>query len=189
MAQGKTEPNTTAKRQRDFVHALILKIANASNVTLPLETQAIYLEQLIAIEPAELAKGVSRVLVEWAEPSKMPPLKFVLDRCQGNLQLQSEQAWEALRMFQRKHWHPDIGFLSDARLDPATEYAVRQCGGLQRINDATDESFSFIRRDFLAAFIRYQQEGGEQEKLSHELAASTLKQLKAGTTQLSGKRE
>lgn len=44
----------------------------------------------------------------------------------------------------------------------AIEYAVRQCGGLQAVIYCSDKNFPFVRRDFIAAYVRYTETGGLQ---------------------------
>jgi hypothetical protein len=177
----KVKPNDecarTVKTQKEFLIGLILEIAAAFRVELATETQVVYLTQLARFPPEKLRAAADRVICEWDKPSIMPTLKFILDRIE-NHQLAAEQAWEFLQRVIRRHWHPDIGFYSDApKLDEATEYAVRQAGGLTRIHDASDKTLSFIRNEFLTSHQRFQQEGGEQTRMSQSLAVSTLKQL------------
>lgn len=153
-------------------------MAAAASVELSEATQAVYLEALSVIDPEVFRTGVDRVIREWDRPHMMPPVAFILGRCQ-NRELEAEQSWVLIDRIFRKHWHPDIGMTPSApKLDGATEYALRQIGGLQTIFDTPTDKHTFLRREFLAAHQRYNAEGGQQNRLSRELAEKTLRALK-----------
>lgn len=61
--------------------ALILRMAAAANVTIGEETIAVYIEELRGYSAQVLDAATKRVVREWSEPSKMPTLAFVLERC------------------------------------------------------------------------------------------------------------
>ena len=44
------------------------------------DTLSVYLEVLLTLTPAQLREATRRTIQEWAEPSKMPPPKFITDR-------------------------------------------------------------------------------------------------------------
>jgi hypothetical protein len=160
--------------------ALLLKLAAAFRVEMSEATQAVYLETLSTHPVSQVEQAVKRTIAEWDKPSLMPTLAFILARL-VNSQLEAERAYEVLQTYLRSWWHPDIGSLSGAPLlDAATEYAVRQCGGLHRMYNADGSTFAFIRRDFLAAHQRFSVEGGEQLRLSSGEASRLLGSLKRG---------
>jgi hypothetical protein len=165
------------------VLALILKTAAAASATISEETQAVYLEQLYAVDPAVLEPAVNRVIREWDKPCMMPPLAFILARCE-NRELAAEQAWALIDRIFRKHWHPDVGLYDAPQLDGATEYALRQIGGFTTMFNTVETKQSFLRRDFMAAHQRFNAEGGAQLRLSTELAERTLKALREGDIRL-----
>ena len=87
--------------------------------------------------------------------------------------LEAEQAWEAVQ------WHITRWAFDESRgwfmpsyrsgkaeyappLSDATEYAVRQCGGLHEVIYCTNKAFPFVRRDFIAAYMRYTETAGLQ---------------------------
>lgn len=153
-------------------------MAAGAAVELSEATQAVYLEALSAINPEVFRVAVERVVREWDRPHMMPPIAFILGRC-ANRELAAEQSWVLIDQIFRKHWHPDIGMTPSApKLDGATEYALRQIGGLQTMFDTPTDKQAFLRRDFLAAHQRYSEEGGQQNRLSQELAEKTLRALK-----------
>lgn len=88
-------------------------------------------------------------------------------------QLEAERAWEALQR-QITMWGFDESrgwFMARyegrklyyaPEISDATDYALRQCGGLRAVIDCTDKSFPFMRKDFMAAYTRYTETAGLQ---------------------------
>ncbi len=76
----KQETAERRKRESAYLLALLRKIAAAFRVDLSEATTAIYLEQLSQCPRVVLDAAIDRTICEWAEASKMPPLKFILDR-------------------------------------------------------------------------------------------------------------
>jgi len=171
---------STAKTRRDCAHEWTLKIAAAASVILSEAAQAVYLEELLRLAPETLTAAAQRAIREWDKPNMMPPIAFILARAWENQQVLSEAAWETLQKLIYRDWHPDIGWTRKTELDPAMEYAIRQCGGLRRIHDCPEDSFNFLRKDFLAAHARYAVEGGSQVRLSQAQAAKMLGQIQRG---------
>src|SRR5262245_62108882 len=81
------KPNRTAPSTQkiDFVLAWIVKISSAANVELSEQTQAVYLEYLMRLTDEQLACAGRLTIEEWTEPSKMPPIPFIVERA-GRLQ-------------------------------------------------------------------------------------------------------
>jgi hypothetical protein len=178
--EAKAKPIETARQRSGYALGLILKVAAAASVEISEETQAVYLEQLAACSPEALTEGVRRTIREWDKPHMMPPLAFILARTVENAQVLAEAAWETVQRLVYRDWHPDIGWTRTVEMDPQLEYAIRQVGGLRRIHDCPRDAFSFLRRDFLAAHLRYGSEGGGQVQLSQKQAAAILGQLQRG---------
>jgi len=143
-------------------------------------TQAVYLEVLSGLNLEALQVAANRTIREWDKPNMMPPVAFILARSSENQTVLAEAAWDALQKLIYRDWHPDIGWLRRVELDPAMEYAIRQCGGLLRIDNCPTDNANFLRRDFLAAHSRFVSEGGAQERLSHKQAEQILGQLQKG---------
>jgi hypothetical protein len=89
------------------------------------------------------------------------------------LTLEAEKAWDA---FQKRiaYFYCDESGIEQPRcqrgrllypptLEPATEYAVRQCGGRYAIEYADPKNVHFVRRDFIAAHVRFRQTKGLAE--------------------------
>ncbi len=177
------KPTEREQQHKTFCVTCITKIAAAANVELTKATIAVYLERLCVLDRAQLADATNRTITEWSEASKMPPLKFILDRCSSNPKLLAEQAWELAWKLVQRDWYADgIGWVAGAKekLTPAMQYAIRQCGGEYRMTHADEEAFPFIRRDFLQAHERYLVEGGDQTRLTQAEAQNILGKLKRG---------
>jgi hypothetical protein len=109
----------------------------------------------------------------------MPPIAFIMARSGASSQLAAEQAWDWTKNYIRRHWHIDIGHFQGAPAIPAaTDYAIRQVGGLGRIAYPGERDIDFIRRGFLEAHQRFEAEGGEQTRLSHADAKRILGSLR-----------
>lgn len=86
------------KRRAASARYLVSKIATAFNVEAGEALQAIYIQELMKLEPGILDTAVARTIREWDKPSMMPPLAFILERAvaplpDGNAQLDRE--WNA----------------------------------------------------------------------------------------------
>lgn len=148
-------------------------------MTLTEATQAVYLEQLQTLPPERLAEAIQRTLMEWDRPNMMPPIAFILERSGQGPKLQAEQAWDWTERYIRRHWHIDIGPYQGApEIPAATDYAIRQVGGLARIAYHPERESDFIRKGFLEAHERFVEEGGEQTRLSHADASRLLGNLR-----------
>lgn len=70
----------TPKPHDDYYLGWILKIAAATNVKLTESTLAVYLERLRQLSGEQIKTAATRTIEEWAKPSMMPPLPFILER-------------------------------------------------------------------------------------------------------------
>lgn len=182
MDDEKTNPKSTGKTPKaSYVISQILKLAAAANVEIAKETQGVYAAELATLTVEQLDLAVSRTVREWDKASMMPPLAFILARAGTDAKLLAEQAWELAWKLVKRDWYADgIGWVDGAekKLTPAMQYAIRQCGGEYRMAyEDNEESFPFMRRDFLAAHERFAREGGEQVRLSQGEAVKLLDQL------------
>lgn len=174
----KRETDARKRQHIDFVNGWLIRLAAAVRVELTEKTQAMYLERLIQLSHSQIETACRRVIDTWDKPSLMPPIAYIL-RFAENRELLAEQSWEFLQTYLRKHWHPDIGPYPDApKLDDATQYALRQVGGMVRVYNADSKAFGFIRKEFLESHQRFSAEGGEQVRLTEGQAKSTLGSLK-----------
>ena len=83
-----TSRNETPRPPDAYYLGWILKMAAAATVELAAATQAVYLERLRALSQIEMRTAGERTIREWAEPSKMPPLAFILERIVKQPQLE-----------------------------------------------------------------------------------------------------
>lgn len=77
-----TRPNRIEQRNEHEAYcALVLnKIAAAANVELSAATITVYLEFLIPLTNEQLGRAQYRTIADWTEPSKMPPISFIIER-------------------------------------------------------------------------------------------------------------
>jgi hypothetical protein len=135
------------------------------------ELAEIYFRALADLTPEEWERGGCLALrtckffptvAEILEGARSPAADSIL--------LEAERAWESFLARIRDFWCDDFGLehpryergkvIQPPLLDAATDYAVRQCGGRYGIEYSKPEAFHFVRRDFLAAYSRFQQTGG-----------------------------
>ena len=150
------------------------------NVELSELTIRVYFEALVNYPEEDLRIAYQKTVQEWAESSRMPPVAFIINNLpQKNSELLAEQAWQWVQRYIRNYWHVDIGPFQGAPAMPAaTEYAVRQVGGLQRIAYPLERDLDFIRRGFLESHQRFSVEGGAQTRLSTSEAKAILTSLR-----------
>lgn len=85
----------------------------------------------------------------------------------GN-QLEAERAWDQLQGHIARWGSDGVPLYSGGKvikrppLDPATEWATRQCGGIQQVAHLSSTSFPFARRDFISFYQRFKQTDGLQ---------------------------
>ena len=183
MDTGNQKPTSPGKIAKDYLLSRIRRIAAGANVELSIETVAAYAAELATLTKEQLDAAVSRTVREWDKPAMMPPVAFILARSGESPKLMAEQAWELAWKLVKKDWYADgIGWVAgaQAKLTPAIQYAIRQCGGEYRMAYSDEEAFPFIRRDFLAAHERFALEGGEQVRLTQGEAKNVFESLKRG---------
>lgn len=67
--------------------------------------------------------------------------------------VEGNTAWEFVNAYARKYWHPDIGRYSTAPEIPSrAQYALRQIGGLRALTNASNNSWPFLRKEFMEAY-------------------------------------
>ena len=83
--------------------------------------------------------------------------------------LEADQAWDSLQRHLAKYGADRMPLYASGEvihppaLDPATEYAARQCGGLGYLGRVSEEQYHWARKDFVAHYARYQETGGLQQ--------------------------
>lgn len=80
MDSDNTGWTTTPGERMNFLVKSLLKIAAAANVELSKATMAVYVERLSKLSSERIRQATTRTIEDWTEPSKMPPLPFILER-------------------------------------------------------------------------------------------------------------
>jgi len=170
--------NQQNRHLRILTENWICKIAAAAGVELTEATATVYLERLLQLPVDQIEAAGRRTIDEWDKPHMMPPLAFVLERAGTNKQLDAEQAWELAWKLVKRDWYADgIGWAAGvkAKMTPAMEYAIRQCGGEYRMAYEVDgTNFPFVRKEFIAAHERFALEDGGQVRLTQGEARKAL---------------
>jgi len=88
-----------SKEHANLCVSSICKIAAAANVELSKATMAVYVERMDRLSSERIRQATTRTIEDWAEPSKMPPLSFILER--SYLQVIPEVRDDAPRILNR----------------------------------------------------------------------------------------
>lgn len=119
----------------------------------------IYVQSLIDIPREKLAEGFKRALRETKFFPKISELRDLSGWSpQDQKTVEAQAAWKYVNEYLQT-WGVDRlpvrsggKWIEPPALNPRTEYALQQIGGLWRLNQITDESYPFVFRDFCAAY-------------------------------------
>ena len=119
----------------------------------------IYAGGLSDIPRDRLKVAFSRALYESKFFPKLAELRTLSGQSAADeKKVEAEAAWRYVNEYLRKWGVNRLPIRSSGKwitapsLEPRLEYAVRQIGGLWRLNQLTDENFPFIFRDFCEAY-------------------------------------
>jgi len=154
-------------------------LAEALGVSVTAERLKVYAGDLANIPREQMAVSFERA----RQGLKFFPQICELRELAGICKLEKQEdvmanaAWDDLQEYLRKWGVNQMPFFSGGKeyrppaLEPRTAYAVRACGGLGRINAATDTNFSFVKKEFLEAWARC--EHVQQFQVDRALAAGS----------------
>ena len=133
MANGdeKQMPTSRSETHASLLLSSVCKIAAAANVTLGKPTMAVYLERLGQLSSVQILRATRRTIEEWTEPSKMPPLSYIIARCYlRNSEVPPNDAEEILKRqitdgaSRAKVPHEEVlGWLEEGKIRQQLEYA------------------------------------------------------------------
>jgi hypothetical protein len=149
----------------------MLKLAEAYSVEVTESKVAIYTELLSDLSPEDLdtcCRAAAKICRFFPTPAD---IRAQLKMTQADaVTLEAERAWDALQKRIADFYCDESGIeypryqggqvIHPPRLDSATEYAMRQCGGRYAIEYGPKENTHFVRKDFIAAYVRYRQTNG-----------------------------
>lgn len=144
----------------DWVHDQLTILAEAFGEPLTQERAEIYVSGLIDIPQERLKVAFRRVLYELKFFPRLAELRdFSGSSAEEERKVEAQAAWQQAIEYLRK-WGVDQlpirsggKWITPPRLEPRLEYAVRQIGGLWRLNQVTDETYHFMLRDFSEAYM------------------------------------
>ena len=133
-------------------------LAEAFGEQLTLERVDIYVGGLADLSQDQLRAAFRRALYELKWFPKLAELRDLAGSKTEELKVEAQAAWNYVNDYLRK-WGVDRlpvrsgeKLISAPPLAPRLEYAVRQIGGLWRLNQVTDQNYHFIFRDFCDAY-------------------------------------
>ena len=145
----------------DWISNQLTVLAEAFAEDLRPERAEIYVIQLSDIPRDRLQVAFQRALTE----SKWFPKIAELRDWSGfspetQKSIEAQEAWVHVNNYLRKWGVDRMPIRSDGKwitappLEPRLEYALRQIGGLWRLNQVTDENYPFVYKDFCEAYTR-----------------------------------
>lgn len=135
-------------------------LAEAFGEQLTLERVEIYVCALVDIPQDRLKVAFRRALCELKFFPRVAELRDLSGAsAEEEKKVEAQAAWQQANEYLRKWGVQKIPVRSGKKwitpppLEPRLEYAVRQIGGLWRLNQVTDETYHFIFRDFCEAYM------------------------------------
>jgi hypothetical protein len=146
------------------IHSWISKqltgLAEAFGEQLTLERVEIYVSALVDIPQDRLQVAFRRALYERTFFPKVAELRELSgSSVDDEKTVEAQAAWQHANEYLRKWGVEKLPVRSGGKwitpppLEPRLEYAVRQIGGLWRLNQVTDETYHFMFRDFCEAYM------------------------------------
>ncbi len=158
-------PDSRSDSKRDLaIHSWISKqltgLAEAFGEQLTLERVEIYVSALVDIPQDRLQVAFRRALYERTFFPKVAELRELSGSSANDEKtVEAQAAWQQANEYLRKWGVEKLPVRSEGKwiapppLEPRLEYAVRQIGGLWRLNQVTDETYHFMFRDFCEAYL------------------------------------
>jgi hypothetical protein len=144
----------------EWIHDQLTILAEGFGEPLTQERAEIYVSGLIDIPQDRLKAAFKRALYELKFFPRLAELRDLSgSSAEEEKKVEAQAAWQQANDYLRK-WGVDKlpvrsagKWITPPPLDPRLEYAVRQIGGLWRMNQVTDETYHFIFRDFCEAYM------------------------------------
>jgi hypothetical protein len=144
----------------DWIHDQLTILAEAFGEPLTLERAEIYVGGLADIPQERLKAGFRRSLYELKFFPRLAELRDLSgSSAEEEKKVEAQAAWHQVNEYLRKWGVEKLPIRSGGKwitpppLEPRLEYAIRQIGGLWRLNQVTDETFHFMFRDFCEAYM------------------------------------
>jgi hypothetical protein len=143
----------------DWIHDQLTILAEAFGEPLTQERAEIYVGGLLDITRERLQVAFRRSLLELKWFPKLAEIRELTgSSADQERKVEAQAAWEYANEYLRKWGVARLPIRSEGKwivappLEPRLEYAVRQIGGLWRLNQVTDETYHFMFRDFCEAY-------------------------------------
>lgn len=143
----------------EWIHDQLTILAEAFGEPLTQERAEIYVGSLSDISQERLRAGFHRALNQSTFFPKVAELRHLAgSNAEDEKKVVAQAAWNYVNEYLRK-WGVDRmpirsggQWITAPPLEPRLEYALRQVGGLWRLNQVTDENYAFVLRDFCEAY-------------------------------------
>ncbi|MFZ0770329.1 MAG: hypothetical protein WCA49_01175 [Candidatus Sulfotelmatobacter sp.] len=143
----------------DWIHDQLTILAEAFGEPLTQERAEIYVGSLSDISQDHLRVAFHRVLNQSTFFPKVAELRNLAGAsAEDEKKVEAQAAWNYANEYLRKWGAEKLPIRSSGQwitapsLEPRLEYALRQIGGLWRLNQVTDQTYPFVFRDFCEAY-------------------------------------
>jgi len=144
---------------RSWISKELTILAEGFGEQLTLERVEIYVTSLVDIPQERLRVAFRRAMYELKWFPKLAELRDLSgSSADDEKKVEAQAAWDFANKYLREWGVDRMPVRSNGRwitaptLEPRLEYAIRQIGGLWRLNQISDESYPFVFRDFCEAY-------------------------------------
>jgi hypothetical protein len=142
------------------MHDQLTILAEGFGEPLTQERAEIYVSGLVDIPQDRLKAAFKRALYELKFFPRLAELRDLSgSSAEEEQKVEAQAAWQQANEYLRKWGVEKLSVRSGGKwitpppLEPRLEYAIRQIGGLWRLNQVTDETYHFMFRDFCEAYM------------------------------------
>lgn len=178
----------------EWIHDQLTILAEGFGEPLTQERAEIYVSGLIDIPQGRLKESFRRALYELKFFPRLAELRELSgSSAEEEKKVEAQAAWQQANEYLRQWGVEKLPVRSGGKwitpppLEPRLEYAVRQIGGLWRLNQVSDETYHFIFRDFCEAYmlapVAELMAPQLLEQFSIRHLAGRIKELPLGTSQ------
>lgn len=144
---------------RSWISKQLTGLAEGFGESLTVERVEIYTDGLVDISQDRLRVAFRRALYESNFFPRLAELRHLAgSNAEDEKKVEAQAAWSYVNEYLRKWGTEKLPIRSAGQwvtappLEPRLEYALRQIGGLWRLNQVSEQTYAFVFRDFCEAY-------------------------------------